>query len=188
MATKAVLDAIRSTLATANLVKNSAVFIHAGKFTWTELKRRSFSAPALFVTCLGWKEATEQEAATLTGYDLVVNARFAIGVVTKDAKNAEARNALARSLAEGVCARLINQDWSLDNALTAQQHRAEGLFVPAAEAENNSMWLVTWNQIIGLTEGALLTSVDDWLTAHADHYDPADPNHVMASDDIDLPQ
>lgn len=188
MATKAVLDAIKTRLVAANLVLDRAVMIHAGKFTWAELKRRGFSAPALFITCLGWKEATEAQAAEMTGYDLVVEARFAVGVVAKDAKSAEQRNAKARAIAEGVCAQLIRQDWGLDYALTAEKHRAEGLFVPAAEAENHSMWLVTWQQVVGLTAGALQNSIDDWLTAHGDHYDPNDPNHLMASDDIELPQ
>lgn len=188
MATKAMLDAIQQHLVAADLVKDTAVMVHAGKFTWSELQRRGFAAPALFITCLGWKEATESQAANLQGYDLVVYARFAVGVVTKNAKNAEARNALARALAEGVCAQLIRQDWGLDYALTAESCRAEGLFVPAAEAENASMWLVSWQQVVGLTSDALQSSIDDWLRAHADHYDPNDPEHLMASDDIDLPQ
>ncbi|MGI1671990.1 MAG: hypothetical protein K6L74_16930 [Neptuniibacter sp.] len=189
MATKAVMEAIQQQLKTANLVKNNkSVYLHAGKFTWAELKRRGFNAPALFISCLGWKDADDYDTAALSGYESVVQARFAVGIVTSDSKNAEARNLEARILAEQVRLQLTDQDWNLDNCLVATKRRAEGLFVPAAEADNSSLWLVTWYQSIGLNSEDQQNSIDDWLRYHAEHYDSEDETHLMAADTVEIPQ
>lgn len=165
MTTKAVLDAIQTNLQSLELVKKTSVIQHAGKFTWSELSKRSFNAPALFITCLGMSEAKDESLGALVGFDLAVDCRFAIGVVTKNAKNSEARNMDARLIAENILLNLIQQDWALENVLTPSSRRAEGLFVPAAEAENCSMWLVTWSQAVGLSKEDLAANIADFLQA-----------------------
>lgn len=187
MSTKTVMDTIQLQLQAANLVKNqNSVKLHAGKFTWAELKRRGFNTPALFISCLGWQEAKPQDQAVLCGYDLAIEARFAIGIVAHDSKKPESRNLEARILAEKVYLQLLEQDWGLDNCLEATKRRSEGLFVPAAEKENSSLWLVTWYQAIGLSKEDMQNSIDDWLRYHAEHYDSEDENHLMAADTVEI--
>ena len=187
MATKTVLDAIKKHLQDHEVIKNrNSVKVHAGKFTWSELKRHGFKTPSLYISCLGWKEAREDDAAALPGYELAVEARFVIGVVTSDSKSPESRNILARGLAETLCLQLIQQDWNLDNCLVAKDRRSEGLFVPAAEQENSSLWLVSWNQVVAMNRDDLQSSIDDWLRYQADHYDENDPNHLMAADTVEI--
>ncbi|MGH1429758.1 MAG: hypothetical protein ACRBB4_01440 [Neptuniibacter sp.] len=187
MSTKTVMDTILQHLRDANLVKNkNSVKLHAGKFTWAELKRRGFNSPALFISCLGWRDAKPDDETTLGGYDIALEARFAIGIVASDSKKPESRNLEARLLAEKVTLELLQQDWGLDNCLEATQRRAEGLFVPAAEKENSSLWLVTWYQVIGTSKEEMQNSIDDWLSYHAEHYDENDPEHLMAADTVEI--
>lgn len=189
MATKAVMDAIQQQLRDAALVRNkNSVRLHAGKFTWAELKRRGFNAPALFITCMGWKTAREQDAAWLAEYEHVIDASFAIGIVTSNMKDPEARNLEGRLLAEQITLQLIDQDWGLGNCLAATGTRAEALFVAAAEEENNSLWMVRWNQMIGLNSEDWQASIDAWQRYTAEHVDPNDDNHIMATDTVEIAQ
>lgn len=184
MGTSEMLRLIQQHLQAQNIVKKDAVKIHAGKFTWRELKKRGFNAPALFITCLGWKEASDEDKATLGGVQQVFNARFAIGIVTKHAKGIEARNREARALAEHVTAQLISQDWQQANVLEATQLRAEGLFVAAAEEENHSLWLVTWQQSFGTTTAELISSCEHWLRGEGTHTDSE--GNVLAVSEFDI--
>ncbi len=159
MSITAVKEAIRATLLADTqlrevLKRDNQIMLHAGKFTWQELKRRSFNAPALFISHLGFKAANDSKRREFAEDCAVFNVRFAIGIATKHAKGSEARNALAAALAERLA--LIvneNQQWGLqtvDN--NVERLEAQGLFVIDAENDNHSMWLTTWYQHIQIDE------------------------------------
>lgn len=179
-------EAIQHHVKKDNVVKQRSVFIHAGKFTYAELCQRSFNAPALFLTCLGWKDAREEDQAALSGSELVIESRLAIGIVTSHAKGVEARNAQAQALAQSLSLLLNKNDWGLDNALTTKGLRAEGLFVPAAEEDNHTMWLVSWHQVFGLSEDSAEQMIHDWLRYEATHMDANNNEHVMAIDQVEI--
>lgn len=166
MATEAILNAIKATLQAAELngVNHRSIGVHAGKFTWAEIKARGFSAPAIFISCLGWGDADEEDQALLTGYSKAASLSLVIGIVTKHTKSTEARNALARALAERVTIELLDQNWAMDNVCLPKRVRAEGAFSAAAEAENCSLWLVTWQQAVGFYKDDWQASVNDFLS------------------------
>ena len=190
MADKDILETINAMIkdhvTEKKLVKQKSVFIHAGKFTYAELRQRSFNAPALFLTCLGWKEAREEDQAALSGSELIIESRLAIGIVTSHAKGIEARNAQAQALAQSLSLLLNKNDWGLDNALTTKGLRAEGLFVPAAEEDNHTMWLVSWHQVFGISEESAEQMIHDWLRYVATHMDANDDEHIMAIDNVEI--
>ncbi len=161
---KAFLNVVLETLRTANLpdVKPSAIGIHAGKFTWAELKRRGFASPAVFITCSGWNEASAINQAALQGCDAAFHLQMFVGVAARHAKSAESRNAIARGIATAITSLLVGQGWHLDNALEPESIRAQGLFIPDAESENQSLWLVSWVQPIGIKNSE--SSFSDWLS------------------------
>ncbi len=170
------------------------VYPHAGKFTWAELKARSYTAPALFISCLGWREDTrDQINSVLDGKAYRV--RFAAGIVTSSVKNAETRNAQARQIATTISLHLDDQDWAQDDVTEATDLRAEGLFNREAEADNQSMWLLDWWHGMSFDADDVLASLNDFLTAHGDHY-TAEGNYTdaqgaeipVASDTTTIPQ
>lgn len=162
---KGLLDAVVSTFRSADLpdVKPGSVDIHSGKFTWSELKRRGFASPAVFLTCSGWGDASDVNKAALSGLgcDTALHVQMFAGIAAKHARGAESRNAMARGIATAVTSLLIDQDWGLDTTLSPESIRAQGLFVPDAENDNHSLWLVNWVQPFGIKKSD--SSFSDWL-------------------------
>lgn len=151
-----------------NLVAPKSIFIHAGKFTWSELKRRGFSAPALFISCLGFRSADFDDEVFFQSYEHVIKASLVIGIVTKHAKGSEARNAQARTLAEQITLILKDQRWGMNNAGCAEKIKADGIFSAPAEEENCSLWLVNFQQLLGINSDDWQQSLNDFLSAYGD--------------------
>lgn len=161
--------------ATIPLIANKTeIRLHAGKFTWAELKARSFAAPALFISCLGWQKPREEP----TGFSMpqhVFDVRFVAGIVAKSAKGSEARNAIARAIAEQFTLHLLSKTtWGqIDIAEPDNERvRAEGLFVPDAEAENQSLWIVSWYQLVQFDPAGLPLTLEDFGGFDTDHMKP----------------
>lgn len=162
---------------------------HAGKFTWDELQARSYRAPALFVSCLGWRELRDEEATRLgLPLDAVAPARvrFAAGIVTKHSKSAEDRNIEARLICQKLSILIDRNDW--DQALVGQTQdmQVEGLFAPAAEADNQSLWLLTWWHPVAMDRETLAASLDAFITARGDHYAAPGEHTDALGNDIPL--
>lgn len=161
---------------------------HAGKFTWQELTARSYRAPAVFVSCLGWRELTEAEAvkqALPLGDNAPSRMRFAAGVVTKHAKGSEERNIQARLICQMLTVLLNRNDWDLNLIGEANDVRAEALFVPQAEADNQSLWLVSWWHPVALDDTLAKQLLNEFITAHGEHY--AAPGEHTDDQGADIP-
>jgi hypothetical protein len=180
MSIEAVKAAIRTTLlADAGLRQimpsENRFLLHAGKFTWAELKARSFNAPAVFISHLGFKAASEDKRAEFAEDCAVFNVRFAIGIAAKHAKTIEARNLIAATIAERIA--LIandNQTWDLatvDNNI--ERLEAQGLFVLEAEQDGHSMWLVTFYQHV---------QIDSTDFSGLDIFEGFDADHLLDGD------
>lgn len=169
---------------------------HSGKFIWSELQEISFRAPAVFVSCLGWRAPTADEVARLAADgESIHRVRFIAGIVTKSNKAANTRNQQARLLSEVVTNHLARQDWNQPDVYEAADIRCEPLFVPEAERDGQSLWIVDWWHLVAFDADTVRGQLDDFITLHGDHY--GDPGtHVssqgnempLASDEITLPQ
>lgn len=163
MATESLLNAIKEQLEEAfkKVIRKKQIYKHAGKFNWTELRKRSFSAPALFITCTGYKEIDSSRDTYISGADISVMTSLAIGVVCKSARCAESRNAAARNISEALTLLIKRNDWGLELAGSPKDISANGVFLPSAEREGFSMWLVEFKQPFGLRKHELESLLDD---------------------------
>lgn len=162
---------------------------HAGKFTWEELEARRYKCPAVFVSCLGWRNLRAEEATSLAlPLDGIApsRVRFVCGVVTKGVKRWEQRNKQARLICQTISQLLYENDWTEDNVGEAQDIQAEALFAPKAEADQQSMWLVSWWHPMVFDRESLQAQLDDFITAHGDLYAAPGEHTDAEGDDIPL--
>lgn len=193
MSLTAVKEAIKSTCiadsALRELVpREASIMLHAGKFTWAELKARSFVAPAVFISHLGFRTASDAIREEFDEWDRVFSVRFAIGVCAKHAKGSEARNALAAAIAEQLAIIITDNNWGLSNvSRNVERLEAQGLFNPDAEADNQSMWLLTWYQPVQIDETDWDAALDIFEGFDGDHHidgntDPDAVQHISQDD------
>lgn len=178
MSIDVVLNAIQSGLRAPDalplIVRKSEIHMHAGAFSWEELNARNYSAPSVFISASGW----QKPAAEPHGYrypQFVVEARFVAGIVAKSNKSAVARNALARAIAEQLTLVLLREpDWGLADVGTPDPARvsAEGLFIPAADADNQALWQVSWYQPITLDPNGPGWTLEHFAGFDTDHFEP----------------
>lgn len=169
---------------------------HPGKFVWAELKEISYNAPAVFISCLGWSPADEQDASRVAGFGQVAyRVRFVAGIVTKNNKSANARNQEARLIGTSITNLLSRQDWSKPDVLEAEKARCEALFVRDAEADNQSLWQLDWWHVMAFDDESADSTINDFITAHGTHYgEPGahtdvEGNDLLTSEDtVTLPQ
>lgn len=159
---KAIQTQLRAHSTLRQLVtREQSILLHAGKFTWQELKRRSFTAPAIFISHLGFRTLSETQRyefdEPLNSYQV----RFAIGIVAKHAKGTEARNQVASAISEQLALIIANNNWGLPTVGSdIEKLEAQGLFVPAAEEDGQSLWLITWYQAVQIEETDWDTELD----------------------------
>jgi hypothetical protein len=158
------------------VTRDSSIALHAGKFTWQELTERSFNAPAIFISHLGFQTANENVAAEFDQPSKVMDVRFSVGIVAKHVRGTEARNALGNAITELFALQLYNQNWGLDTVGKPDRVKAQGLYHPQAEADGQSMWLITWYQPVQL-------SSFDWNAA--DMFMGYDADHFAENDDVE---
>jgi phage gp37-like protein len=122
---------------------------YAGEFSGEEVDQLSFSAPAILITVLGWREAN-------TGHRLggrfADQVRLAAFVVTKHAQRG-ARMRQAMQISRKLC--LALRLWAPDSAGLAEtigplegDPRAENLYGRAIDKRGLALWLVDWQQAI----------------------------------------
>ncbi len=170
-----VKNAIQSTTtANANIrtliPKARSIMLHAGKFTWKELLGRSFSAPGIFISHLGFQSVSADVAAEFDEPEKVMDVRFAVGIVTKHAKSSEARNAQGNAITELFALQLTQQQtWGLDTVGRPSRLKAQGLYNPEAESDGQSLWLITWYQPVQLSR-IDFSAADIFMGYDADHF------------------
>lgn len=146
------------------------VMPHAGKFTFDELTRKSHQVPAVFFTVLGWRDLSASEQAQYSYLDYGNGSlqllRLAVGIVCRNVQSAEARNLEAETLAEQITNLLDDNDFNQPHIAVPQSIRAEGLFVPAAEKNGLSLWVVGFEQVAGLAPFDADAQLADFLLAY----------------------
>jgi len=163
-----------------------SVKLHAGKFIWSELQRISYKAPAVLISCLGWRAIDDEEAAILGAHGKDLNrVRFVAGIVTKSVKKSDSRNQQARLIAQALTTFLSGQDWSLDDVLESQDLRCESLYIESAEEDNQSMWLLDWWHVMSFDAETVASAIDDFITVHGDHF--AEPGNYTDAQGDDIP-
>lgn len=121
---------------------------YAGQFDASEVKRVSFTAPALFFACLGGEET---DLDPMTGQTLL-KVRCIVFVVAKNARGRDTRKSQALSLAEAVLLRARKQRWNTTYAEPVEKRRLENLYSPATDKTGMALWSVTWEQTLCLGE------------------------------------
>lgn len=163
-----------------------SVKLHAGKFLWSELQRLSFKAPAVFISCLGWRSVDDEQAARLASHgDDFQRVRFIAGIVTKSVRRATDRNQQARLIAQSLTTFLNHQDWGQNDVLEAQDLRCESLYIEKAEQDNQSLWLLDWWHVMSFDATTVAGAIDDFITVHGDHF--AEPGNYTDAQGDDIP-
>lgn len=122
---------------------------YAGEFSGPELTQIPFNAPAILVTCLGWK--AEHHGQRLAGR-LTRQVRMAAFIVTKHVDR-EKRMSQCMQIAEALAIAL--RLWAPDStglpvtlAGLEEDPRAENLYGRAVDAQGLALWLVDWQQCV----------------------------------------
>lgn len=179
------LPIMQAQIAAQLLSMKVSVKLHAGKFIWSELQRLSFKAPAVFISCLGWRGVDEDQAARLSSAgDDFQRVRFVAGIVTKSSKSASSRNQQARLIAQSLTTFLNHQDWGFD-VLETQDLRCESLYIEQAEKENQSLWLLDWWHVMSFDADTVASAIDDFITVYGDHF--AEPGNYTDAQGDDIP-
>jgi phage gp37-like protein len=174
------LDALKAEIKTKAGALFKTVEDYGGQFDEDEIASKSFTAPAAFTTCLGWRKGPNR-GQYLAGQH-VWEARIAVFIATKHASRPERmREAMARA---EIVSRLV-QAWARP-ACTGKPEgvMAENLYTRKLDKQGLALWMVAWWQEaefraeLQLTD---LTSVE--ITTHAVTNVPADPPPVDAGPD-----
>ncbi len=127
---------------------------YGGEFSAEEIDHKSFTAPAAFVSCLGWQKVPQGK---YLGGKHIWRGRIAIFVATKDAKrDARMRNAMLRA---DVLTTLFS-DWQPDKhanicAGKAENISAENLYSRNVDKKGLALWMVDWWQEIEMAPPVL---------------------------------
>ncbi len=137
MSATQLVQAIRDDLR-AKLSKDECkqVQIYGGAVDVKTISNKRFVCPAVMVACLGWKPVPEQRHQFDT--------RFAVFVLTKDAKGDEARKLAAMALAEKIT-RVMNWQ-AVGSAAPVQQVQCQNLFSGEIDQKKIALWAITWWQ------------------------------------------
>ena len=144
----------------AGFTKQQAATVqkYAGEFSAAEMKQLSYTCPAILLTVLGWKKA--DGGAHLTGRH-ARTARLAAFVVTKNAKDRQARMSEAMALSEALS--VLLRQWApmvqepSASALSAlgvtaggleDEASCENLYSRAVDEQGQALWLVDWYQSV----------------------------------------
>jgi len=180
------LPIMQAQIAAQLLSMKVSIKLHAGKFIWSELERTSFKAPAVLLSCLGWRAIDDEQAARLGAHGADLNrVRFVAGIVTKSVKKSVSRNQQARLIAQALSTFLSGQDWGLDDVLETQDLRCESLYIEAAENDNQSMWLLDWWHVMSFDAETVASAIDDFITVYGDHF--AEPGNYTDDQGDDIP-
>lgn len=144
----------------AGFTKQQAVTVqkYAGEFSSAEMKNLSYNCPAILLTVLGWKKP--EAGMHLTGRHARC-VRLAAFVVTKSAKDRQARMSEAMALSEALS--VLLRQWApmvqepSASALSAlgvtaggleDEASCENLYNRAVDEQGQALWLVDWYQCV----------------------------------------
>lgn len=154
------------------------VIAHRGQFeNLKEIQNIALKAPALLVCYRGFKNAHRYNG------EVTANVQWVVYILTRDQRGAD-RNETADALNQKLIQLLPDNDWGL-NAENPEQIDGRNLSSLAIDKAGACLWAVTWTQKMSWDD-EYITSIDNWLTYHADHYDENDSEHLMASDTVEL--
>ncbi len=120
---------------------------YAGEFDSNSVNNVSFTAPAVFVSCLGWVKAKEQPGDGRTAYTV----RFAAFLVAeKPTLQNPDHDIVALSLA--ITHAIDDKVMGLSNARAAKVQKAENGINTELDQQGLGIWAVTWLQDIYLGE------------------------------------
>ncbi|WP_211452619.1 phage protein Gp37 [Collimonas antrihumi] len=181
------LDAIkdRITQHTAALFKQ--VEDYGGQFSAEEMDFKSFTAPAAFVSCLGWQKV---DRGNYLGGKHIWRGRMAIFIATKDVKrDSRMREAMLRA---DVLTSLFS-DWKPDMCAGKTENiGAENLYSRSIDKKGLALWMVDWWQEIEMKPPVLprpdleTIAVHSTASTNADSaLDPA-PKEITVTHELEM--
>lgn len=121
---------------------------YGGEFSSDEVDFKSFSAPAAFVSCLGWRKV---DRPLLLSGKYIWRARIAIFIATKETKR-DSRMVSAMSRAAVLSAHF--QGWRPEACSgRAEDIDSENLYNRAIDKKGLALWMVSWWHEIELEDG-----------------------------------
>lgn len=161
---------------------------HAPLDNAREVKRFSSRSPAVVVPVPRFLEVENHSGTTLA------RAQCSVFIVAKN-KGKEGRDLIAATVAEKALQQIPEQRWGINTYSTPESLSGRSLYSTELDELGVALWGIAWTQIIELEPLVDYSNLDDFLTAHGDHYgtegtytDDQGTEVPLASDTISLPQ
>ena len=125
------------------------VDLYAGQFTDSEIPQKSFVAPAVFISCLGWRIPKDKEYGKRHA-----EARIAIFVLAKHAKSRVDRMTLAIAIAEKIHVLLANRRIGerCEDFGKTSDFSAENLYSRALDERKHALFLISFWQVVPVSD------------------------------------
>lgn len=138
----ALIEAVKKHIKESGPKAFTTIATYGGEFSSVEIDTKSFTAPAVFVSNLGWRHANSNpRLATNNSWQT----RVVLFIVTKATKR-ENRMQQAMERAEWLTA--IFTRWLPDGLSVSSPHdiQAENLYTRTVDAKGLALWMVSWWQ------------------------------------------
>jgi hypothetical protein len=120
--------------------------IYAGQFTEGEGRKKSFLAPAVFVSLAGGA-VTDPGTA-----ELDIEARMVAFAIWKADKGRNARGVGASELAAAIALAVRGNQWNVPGVRAARLGRVVNLYSAKLDAQGLALWSVEWSQVVRVGE------------------------------------
>ncbi len=156
---------------------------HAGSFTWKEFEEKTYSAPAVFVSCLGWRELGDNEESRSPSMGDIYAARFALALITEHSGSLEKQNKQARQLAQKIGKFIKGSCFGFNEVSGAYQIKVDPVFSGAINESGQSLWLIYfWHHLPMDADSPL----EDFEGLEGQHKNPENSSQLMAETHIDF--
>jgi len=150
------LDALKAEIKAKTGKLFLSVEDYGGQFDEDEIDAKSFTAPAAFTACLGWRKVPK---GTYLSGKYVWEARIAVFIVTKGASRPQrGRDALIRADA---VTRIVTA-WSQPQCIGRPEAvMAENLYSRKLDKKGLALWMVGWWQEVEFEHGMPIVAPED---------------------------
>lgn len=161
--------------ATGNVLRK--VETHPGRWSDAVIKKMITVTPSVYI---GFSSGTYKDQ----GYGDAILGTWHV-FITADALNGRVRKPGIYQLAKQLIPALHGFDLEQPDSLKFKG--IKDVFSYAQANQGFSCYELTFELLMGWPEQIDPASLDDWLRATGEHYDENDPNHLMATDAVELP-
>lgn len=156
------------------------VFEHAGRFDKTELQRMAVKAPAVFLAFLNITDMDEE------GGDVSGRVRCGVFVITKDTST-KSRDDIGMEILQVLINLIPGNDFDIE-AQRPEGFNINNLYRGDIAKKGVAMWAGEWMQRMYVGTPFDLSTLNDFLTYHAEHSMTPGDDEPAAIDEVTIPQ